>query len=96
MGGSQDVGRLQLLAARPRRIGMDLSRRLYRSRTERIVAGVAGGMAQYLGVDPTLVRLLWVLALLPGGVPGLLLYLLCWLIIPREPGNPSRRFPAQR
>jgi phage shock protein C len=49
-----------------------------------VVAGVAGGMAEYLDIDPTIVRILWVLAFLPGGVPGLALYLLCWLIIPNE------------
>jgi len=48
------------------------------------VAGVAGGMAEYLDIDPTIVRILWVLAFLPGGVPGLALYVLCWLIIPNE------------
>jgi phage shock protein C len=63
---------------------MDLSKRLYRSEHDRMVGGVAGGMAEYLGIDPTLVRLLWLLAFLPGGVPGLALYALCWLIIPRE------------
>ena len=63
---------------------MKLHKRLYRSRDDRMVAGVAGGMAEYLGIDPTIVRILWVLAFLPGGVPGFLLYGLCWLIIPNE------------
>jgi len=63
---------------------MKLHKRLYRSRDDRMLAGVAGGMAEYLGIDPTIVRLLWVLAFLPGGVPGFLLYGLCWLIIPNE------------
>ena len=63
---------------------MKLHKRLYRSRDDRMLAGVAGGMADYLGIDPTIVRLLWVLAFLPGGVPGFLLYGLCWLIIPNE------------
>ncbi len=66
-------------------MGMNASKRLYRSRTDRMVAGVAGGIANYLDIDPTLVRLLWVLAMLPGGVPGLLLYAAAWLIIPLEP-----------
>lgn len=69
---------------------MSLQRRLYRSRSDRKVAGVAGGMAEYLGIDPTIVRILWVLALLPGGVPGLALYLLCWLLMPSEPSAGSR------
>ncbi len=63
---------------------MNLKRRLSRSRTDRVVAGVAGGMAEYLDIDPTIVRILWVLAFLPGGVPGVALYALCWLIIPNE------------
>jgi len=41
-------------------------------------------MAEYLGWDPTLVRLLWVLAFIPGGIPGLLPYVVCWFIIPSE------------
>jgi phage shock protein C len=68
-----------------RQIGMNLHRRLYRSRSDRMVAGVAGGMAEYLGIDPIIIRLLWILAFLPGGVPGLLLYVLCAVIIPSEP-----------
>jgi phage shock protein PspC (stress-responsive transcriptional regulator) len=63
---------------------MQMRKRLTRSRDDRWVAGVAGGMAEYLGIDPAIVRILWALAFLPGGVPGLLLYGLCWLIIPNE------------
>ncbi len=66
-------------------MGVNLQRRLYRSRSDRMVAGVAGGMADYLGIDPTIVRILWVLAFLPGGVPGTVLYGLCWLLMPSEP-----------
>ena len=60
-------------------------KRIYRSRDHRMIAGVAGGIAEYLNVDPTIVRLIWLLTLLPGGVPGLVLYALCWIIIPEEP-----------
>jgi len=63
-------------------MNFDLSRRLYRSRSDRMIAGVAGGMAEWLDIDPTIVRVLWALALLPGGVPGLLLYVICWLVMP--------------
>ena len=59
-------------------------RRLYRSRTDRKLGGVAGGIGHYFGVDPTLVRLAWVLLLLAGGI-GLLAYLIAWLVIPEEP-----------
>jgi phage shock protein C len=61
------------------------TKRLYRSRKDRMIAGVAGGLGEYFGIDPTLVRLGWVLLLIPGGLPGLVPYLLCWIIIPREP-----------
>jgi phage shock protein C len=55
---------------------------LRRSKDHRIVAGVAGGMAEWLGVPVWLVRLVWLIAFLPGGLPGLLPYLACWLLIP--------------
>ncbi len=64
---------------------MELHNRLYRSRSERMVAGVAGGIADYADVDPTIVRLIWVAALLTTGPLALLLYLLCAIVIPREP-----------
>ena len=61
------------------------SRKLYRARQGAWVAGVAKGIAAWSGAPVALVRFLWVLALLPGGVPGLLPYLICWLLIPKEP-----------
>jgi phage shock protein PspC (stress-responsive transcriptional regulator) len=64
---------------------MELHNRLYRSRSERMVAGVAGGIADYADVDPTIVRLIWVAALLTTGPLALLLYLLCAIVMPREP-----------
>lgn len=61
-----------------------INKRLYRSRKDQQIAGVCGGVADYLGVDPTLVRLLWVIFALAGG-PGLLLYVIMWAIVPEEP-----------
>jgi phage shock protein C len=61
------------------------SNRLYRARRGGWVAGVCRGIADWSGIPVWLVRILWVLTLAPGGVPGLLLYLLCWVFIPREP-----------
>jgi phage shock protein C len=58
--------------------------RLYRSRSDRMVAGVCGGLAKYFNVDPTLVRLVFVVLALAGG-PGLLLYGVMWIITPIEP-----------
>ena len=62
---------------------MNTSQRLTRSNTDRIIAGVAGGIANYLDVDPTLVRLGFVLLVLVGGVSPLL-YLILWAVLPGE------------
>ncbi|MHB1133558.1 MAG: PspC domain-containing protein [Chloroflexota bacterium] len=58
--------------------------RLYRSRRERMVAGVAGGVAQYFGIDPVLVRLGFVLGTLWGGI-GLPLYIIMAIVVPERP-----------
>ncbi len=61
------------------------TRHLRRSRTNRRIAGVCGGLAAYFGVSPTLIRILFVLLGLPGGAPGILIYLILWLVMPDEP-----------
>jgi phage shock protein C len=58
------------------------SKVLRRSRRERIVAGVCGGLGEFFGLSPWWFRIGFLIALIPGGVPGLLIYLLCWIIIP--------------
>ncbi|MCD6551287.1 PspC domain-containing protein [Thermotoga sp.] len=58
-------------------------KQLKRSKKNRIIAGVCGGIAEYFGIDPTLVRLIWVLITLAWGA-GLLLYIVAWLIMPEE------------
>ncbi len=60
-----------------------VTKRLYRIRNGRVVAGVAAGLAAYFGVDPTLVRLAFALLTVFGGL-GVLLYLVAWIIIPDE------------
>jgi phage shock protein C len=55
--------------------------RLTRSKTDRKIAGVAGGIARHFGVDATLIRVLWVLAVVVGGF-GLLLYIILWIMLP--------------
>ena len=57
---------------------------LHRSRQNRIFAGVCGGLADFFGIRAFWFRLAFLIALIPGGVPGFLLYLLLWLIIPIE------------
>ena len=62
----------------------EATKKLYRSRTERWFAGVCGGLGNYFGVDPTLVRVIFVILSLTFG-SGFLIYLVLWLIIPNEP-----------
>ncbi len=57
---------------------------LRRSRTDRVIAGVCGGLGAFFGIDPVWFRIGFLVTFLPGGVPGLLLYLICWIIIPSE------------
>jgi phage shock protein C len=63
---------------------MDPTRKLYRSKTNRQLAGVCGGLAQYFNLDATLVRVLFILLAVLGG-SGLVLYLAMWIIVPKEP-----------
>jgi phage shock protein C len=63
---------------------MDPNRKLYRSKTNRKLAGVCGGLAQYFNVDATVIRVLFVLLAVLGG-SGLVLYLAMWIIVPNEP-----------
>lgn len=59
-------------------------RKLFRSRDHRVVAGVAGGLAEYFNIDVALIRLVWILLLLAGGT-GFLVYIIAAIIIPEEP-----------
>ena len=60
--------------------------RLYLSNKDKKIAGVCGGVAQYLGIDPTIVRLIWLLLAFAGGF-GILAYLVAWIIVPRNPNS---------
>ena len=60
-------------------------KKLYRSKTDRKLAGVCGGLANYFNIDSTLIRVGFVLLGLPGGLPGVLPYLILWIVIPEEP-----------
>jgi phage shock protein C len=62
-----------------------VAERLYRSRDERMIAGIAGGMADTLDVDPTLVRIGWVVFALVTGGAAILLYFVLLFVIPEEP-----------
>jgi len=59
-------------------------KKLYRSRKEKIIAGVCGGLAEYFGIDPTWVRLFFVFFFLAFG-SALVLYIILWILMPLEP-----------
>ena len=59
------------------------SRSLRRSRNNRWIAGVCGGLVEFFGIGAGWFRLAFVVALIPGGVPGLLLYVILWIIVPQ-------------
>ena len=60
-------------------------KRLYRSNKNKMIAGICGGLSEYINQDPTLVRLLVVLvALLTAVLPFVIIYIICWIIIPDE------------
>ncbi len=60
-------------------------KRLYRSRKDKVLGGVCGGIAEYLDVDPVVVRLVWAIVSLISMGMGILAYLIAWIIIPEEP-----------
>jgi phage shock protein C len=68
-----------------------MARRLMRSRNERVIAGVCGGIAEYFEMDPVLVRVILAVITLMGGA-GILLYLILWAVLPLAPPPP----PATR
>ena len=57
---------------------------LRRSRRNRMIAGVCGGLEEFFGLDAFWFRLAFLVAMIPGGVPGIIVYLVMWLIIPSE------------
>lgn len=64
-------------------VEVSMEKRLYRSRTDRMIGGVCGGLGKYFDVDPTLIRLAFVLMFVFGG-SGLLLYFILWIVLPEE------------
>jgi phage shock protein C len=65
---------------------MDTKAPLQRSRSSRMIAGVVGGLARYIGMDPTLARVLYViLSVFSAAFPGIIVYIILWVVIPEEP-----------
>ena len=66
-----------------------MTRRLYRSRTDTVVAGLAAGLAEYLSADPALVRIAWAILVPLTGGAALLAYVVGWIVVPESPGVPD-------
>jgi len=63
-----------------------MQKRLYRSRTDKKLGGVCSGIGEYFDLDPTLIRVLWVIiTVFTGFAPGIIAYILLWIIVPEEP-----------
>ena len=60
-------------------------KRLYRSRTDRILGGVCGGLSAYFDIDANLIRILWVVLILLSIGFGVIVYIVAWILIPEEP-----------
>lgn len=65
-------------------------KKLYRSKKDRIIAGVCGGIAEYFDIDPVLVRILAVLTIFANGI-GIIAYIIAWIIIPQDPEQVSEK-----
>lgn len=61
-----------------------MTKKLVRPEQGRILGGVCIGLANYFDKDVTLIRLIFALLLVPGGLPGLIPYIICWIVIPSE------------
>jgi len=57
---------------------------LRRSRGDRVIAGICGGLGEFFGINSNWFRAGFLLALIPGGIPGILIYVILWLIIPNK------------
>ncbi len=61
-------------------------KKLFRSRNNKMLAGVCGGLAEYLGIDPTVIRILYVaVSFFSAAFPGIIVYIILWVVMPEEP-----------
>jgi phage shock protein C len=67
-----------------------MAKQLYRSTSNKMIAGVCAGIAEYFNIDPVIVRIIAVLLLLPGGLPGFVPYVILWIIVPKKPGMSAK------
>jgi len=64
---------------------MGKMKRVYRSGKDRILGGVCGGLGEYFNIDPTIIRLIWILCVLASFGIFVLIYIIAWIIVPRNP-----------
>jgi phage shock protein C len=64
---------------------MRMNRRLYRSRTDTVIGGVAAGLADYLNADAALIRIAWAVLVVVTGGAALILYVIAWVVVPEQP-----------
>ena len=69
-------------------------KRIYRSKEDRIIAGVCGGFAEYLGIDPTIVRLVWIFFTVFGGM-GILAYIFSIILIAEKDNSKTKEIKAE-
>jgi phage shock protein C len=67
--------------------GVAARERLIRLRSDRKIAGVCAGVAEYFDIDITLVRAIWLVLLFVPPAPGLIAYIICWIVMPEEPAE---------
>ena len=72
-----------------------MNRRLYRSRTDTVIGGVAGGLAEYLRIDPALIRIAWAVLVFVTGGGALLAYVVAWVLVPEAPTGQPRILDAE-
>ena len=73
-----------------------MNRRLYRSRSDSMIGGVAAGLAAYLNADPALVRIVWAILVVVTGGAALVVYIVAWIVVPEEPLGPGRSRSRRR
>jgi len=66
-------------------------KRLYRSRKEQMLGGICGGLGEHLDVDPSIIRLVWLVVTLLSLGTGIIVYLAAWIIIPQSPGESTEQ-----
>ena len=66
-------------------------KRLYRSRKEKMLGGVCGGLGEHIDVDPTIIRLVWAVVTVLSVGMGVLIYLIAWIVIPELPEDTPKQ-----